>query len=135
MRTIRSRASAGALVAVLAATFLLPLGSLARFHPPKSGPHGCHCLVKMTCCEAGLCHGGIHSTPSSSPSWSGCRDEAPDPARSPAPSTAFDAALLVESASRADETGVRIPFVTPAGADARGPEPETPPPQSSILDC
>lgn len=135
MRAIRSRGSAGALLAVLAATLLLPLATLARVQSSKSGPHGCHCPVKMACCEAGLCHGDMDSTPSSGPSWSGCRDEAPLPSAAPAPASAFDGALLSESAPRADETGARISCSERICAESRGTPPAIPPPRTSIAPC
>ena len=135
MRTIRSRGSAGALLAVLTATLLLPLAAFALVSVPTVDRHGCHCPVKMACCEAGLCHGGMDSTPSSGTSWSACRDEAPDPATVPAPSTAFEGALLAASAPRADETGAPISFVVPICAESPGPPPAIPPPRTSIAPC
>ena len=135
MRTSRSRRCAGALVAVFAATLLLPLASLARTSPPATERHGCHCPVKMACCEAGLCHGDMDTSPSSSPSWSGCRDEAPLQAALPAPSTAFDGALLPEPAARPSGTFFRVPLVAAAGPEASGPPPAAPPPRTSIVSC
>lgn len=133
MRKSRSRRCAGALVAVLAATLLLPLAALARIAVPSAEKLGCHCPVKMACCEAGLCHGEMDAEPSSSPSWSGCRDEAPDRSAIPAPSTVFDAALLAESSPVAGETGAPICFMAPAAIGVRGPAPAVPPPRTSIV--
>lgn len=135
MRKGRSRRCAGALVAVLAATLLLPLAALARSSAPAVKPHGCHCPVKMACCEAGLCHGDMDPEPSSSPSWSGCRDEAPDRTAVPAPPNAFDGALLADVSPLASETGVPASLVVPAAAGVSGPSPATPPPRSSNLPC
>ncbi len=135
MRKSRSRRCAGALVAVLAATLLLPLAALARIPAPSAKTHGCHCPVKMACCEAGLCHGEMDTEPSSSPSWSGCRDEAPDRAAVPTPSTAFEGALLAESSSVAGETGLPISFLPPDAANAADPAPAIPPPRPSIVPC
>jgi len=135
MRTGGSRWCAGALVAVLAATLLLPVAALARVAAPSAFTHGCHCPVKMACCEAGLCHGEMDTEPSDGPSWSGCRDEAPHRATVPPPSTAFDGALLPDPASRADDPRSLPPFVAPGGADAPGPTPSTPPPRASIASC
>lgn len=135
MGTIRSRGNAGALLAVLAATLLLPLVALARVHPPTAGTHACHCPVKMACCEAGLCHGEMDGKPSSSPSWSGCRDEAPDRTAVPVPPNAFDGALLAESSPVAGETGAPISFIAPAAVRVRGPAPAVPPPRTSIVPC
>ncbi len=133
MRKSRSRRCAGALVAVLAATLLLPLAALARTATPSAEKHGCHCPVKMACCEAGLCHGEMDTEPSSSPSWSGCRDEAPDRTAVPAPPNAFDGALLAESSPVAGETGASFSFMAPAAAAVRGPAPAVPPPRTSIV--
>ncbi len=135
MGTIRSQAGAGALLAVLAATLLLPLATLARVHPPKAGTHGCHCPVKMACCEAGLCHGDMDSDPSSGPSWSGCRDEAPPLSAPPAPWSAFDSALLLDSDSETGEIGSEIGLLASAGASSRSTPPVIPPPRTSIAPC
>jgi hypothetical protein len=135
MRTSRSRRRAGALVAVLAATLLLPFATLARVSSSAPDRHGCHCPVKMACCEAGLCHGDADAAPSGGLSWSACRDEAPQRAAVPAPSTALDSALLPASASGVSENRSTIAFVTPVRADAAGPAPATPPPRPSIASC
>ncbi len=135
MRQSRLRRSAGALVAVLAATLLLPVFALARATAPPAPSHGCHCPVKMACCEAGLCHGDMDTEPSADPSWSGCRDEAPHRAIVPPPSAAFDGALLLGAAPAAPEAGTPTSFVTPAGGDAPRPGPPTPPPRSSFAAC
>ncbi len=135
MRQSGSRRFAGALVAVLAATILLPVFALARIAAPPEPQHGCHCPVKMACCEAGLCHGDMQSEPSAGPSWSGCRDEAPDRAAVPPPSVAFDSALLREAAPVATEAGTLISFVTPEDGSAPPPDPATPPPRTSIASC
>jgi hypothetical protein len=128
----RSRRCAGALVAVLAATLLLPLAALARISPPGVEKHGCHCPVRMACCEAGLCHGEMDTGPSSGPSWSGCRDEAPHRAAVPSPSTAFDGALLVASSPRARTPGAPFSYLPARFVEASGPAPATPPPRLSI---
>lgn len=130
MREIRPRARAGALVAVIAAALLLPLASLARLSPPADAPHGCHCPVKMACCEAGLCHG--ETEPSSVPSWSGCRDEAPHRAAVPPPSTTFDGALL--GGTSPDGCAPESPLfgTAPRLAEPGGPAPAIPPPRLSV---
>lgn len=135
MRTSRSRRCAGALVAVIAATLILPSVALARTSAVTAEPHGCHCPVKMACCEAGLCHGDMDAEPSSSPSWSGCRDEAPDRTAVPVPSSSFEVALLVEETSRSGDTGAPLSGTTPARMDTSGPAPATPPPRRSIAPC
>lgn len=135
MRESRSRRCAGALVAVLAATLLLPLASLARVGASSPGKHGCHCPVKMACCEAGLCHGDMDAEPSSGPSWSGCRDEAPHRAAVPSPSTAFDGALIAESSPCAEPTGARLTSLPARFVEADGPAPAIPPPRASVVPC
>lgn len=131
MRTIGTKGHAAALLAILAATLLLPLGTLATAGAPESAPHGCHCPVKMACCEAGLCHRDEDATPTSGPSWSGCRDEAPAPSSPPAPSSALDSALLTGSGTAARDDGARADLVVPAPASACETAPATPPPRSS----
>ena len=135
MRMKRSRRCAGALLAVLAATLLLPLAALARLSAPAAEPHRCHCPVKMACCEAGLCHGGEESSPTSGPSWSGCRDEASHQDAVPAPSTALDSALLPASVSSATESRSAFAFLVPARVSAPGRAPAIPPPRTSIAPC
>jgi hypothetical protein len=135
MRGRESRRCAGALVAVLAATLLLPLAALARVSAPAVEEHGCHCPVKMACCEAGLCHGDMGTEPSSGPSWSSCRDEAPHRAAVPPPSTAFDGALLAESSPRAGGSGAPFSFLPALFVEAPGPAPAIPPPRTSIASC
>jgi hypothetical protein len=131
MRTSRSRRSAGALLGVIAATLLFPLAALARSPIRSAEPHACHCPVKMACCEAGLCHSDEDRSPNRGPSWSGCRDEAPDRSALPGPSTALDSALLPASASFDREAGSTSVSVVPAPLDASGPAPSTPPPRRS----
>jgi len=87
----------------------------------------------MACCEAGLCHGEMDTEPSSGPSWSGCRDEAPDRTAVPVPPNAFDSALPAESSSLAFEAGAPISFVAAAAAGVSGPVPAIPPPRTSIV--
>ena len=135
MGTSRSRRFAGALVAVMAVTFLLPLATLARSERPAAGPHGCHCPVKMACCEAGLCHGDMDEGSSSGPSWSGCRDEAPLRTALLAPSTTFDSVLLGESVPRTAEAGTLVSLLSPSAAGVLGPAPATPPPRRAIVPC
>ncbi len=131
MRTSRSRRCAGALVAVLAATLLLPLVALAEPAPARR-LHGCHCPVKMACCEAGLCHAEEEAPPSSGPSFTGCRDEAPGRAEVPAPSTAFDGALLLDADDRSVEPGAPALSVAPRRLGTSVPVPATPPPRVSF---
>lgn len=135
MRQSWSRRFAGSLVAVLGATLLLPVYALSTATAPPQPQHGCHCPVKMACCEAGLCHGQMDTVPSAAPSWSGCRDEAPDRAAVPPPSAAFDGALLLEAAPVATEAGTPISFVTPEDGSVLPPDPATPPPRTSIASC
>ncbi|MFN7987338.1 MAG: hypothetical protein U0529_07700 [Thermoanaerobaculia bacterium] len=134
MRKSTSRRSAGALLAALAAMLLHPLAVLARVPSPAAARHGCHCPVKMACCEAGICHAD-DPAPGSGPSWSGCRDEAPDRAASPAPSSTFDAALLPVSDSVTGDDGTPVRSVEAARASAPARDPATPPPRRSSAAC
>lgn len=129
----RSRRRAGALLAVLAATLLVPLAALARVSPAARAPHGCHCPVKMACCEAGLCHGGEDDTPSGTPSWSGCRDEAPRRDGVPLPSGAFETAIPGKARVPRAPSSARPALDLPVSAAAsRAPAPSSPPPRGSL---
>lgn len=132
MRESRPRARAGALVAVVAATLLLSLASLARVSPPAAAPHGCHCPVKMACCEAGLCHGEPDPEPSSRPVWSGCRDEAPHRAAVPPPPTTLDGALLARTVPDGRTPEAPLSGVEPRLSEPGGPAPAIPPPRLSV---
>jgi hypothetical protein len=127
----RSRRLAGALLAVLAATLLAPLGALARVPPAADASHRCHCPVKMACCEAGLCHGGEDDAPSATPSWSGCRDEAPQRDVVPPPSAAFDTALPGAGPPFPAPASSRPPLLACAGRAPLSHAPPSPPPRSS----
>lgn len=128
-----TRRLAGALLAALAATTLAPLAALARVPSPSRARHGCHCPVKMACCEAGLCHGGEGDAPSTTPSWSGCRNEAPAGADVPLPSGAFDTALPGGATPPTEPAASRSSRLLPVErAAARAPAPSSPPPRGSL---
>jgi hypothetical protein len=131
MEKSRSRRLAGALLAALAVALLAPLAALARVPPPARAGHACHCPVKMPCCEAGLCHGGEDDAPSSSPSWSGCRDEAPAGSDVPLPSGAFDTALPGKAPPLGKPVASRSPLPACAAGASRAPAPSAPPPRGS----
>ena len=135
MRTVGSRACAGGLLAVLAATLLFPVAAFARA-APRPASHGCHCPVKMACCDAGLCHADVEDrSPGSGPSWSGCRDAAPNEHGAPPPSTALDFALLPDDAPATPEAASGAVLLSPAAPDFAGPGPATPPPRTPIGAC
>lgn len=130
MQASGSRRCAGALLATLVATLLLPLAALWAAPRAAAPPRTCHCPVRMACCEAGLCHAGEAPDPSGGPSWSGCRDEAPLQAGPAAPSSALDAALLPARPRRSREAGaLALPLPVDLG-DERSPSPATPPPRA-----
>jgi len=129
MRTSRSRRCAGALLAVVATTLLLPVVALARAPEPPAARHACSCPVKMACCEAGLCDGEDDSSPRSGPTWTGCREESSGREAVPAPSTALDSAILSASGATVSGAGTTVPFVAPAAVEEAGPAPATPPPR------
>lgn len=131
----RARRLAGALLAAIAATLLASLAALARVPAPARAAHACHCPVKMPCCEAGLCHGGEDDDRSSGPSWSGCRDEAPDRADIPLLSTAFEAPLPGTGAALAEPSVGRAALLACTADDPRAPAPSTPPPRGSLAPC
>lgn len=129
MGTSRSRRSAGALLAVLAATLLAPLVALATFFPSPRDPHGCHCPVKMACCEAGLCHAGDADGPSATPSWSGCRDEATRRDAVPPPSSALDGAILPAAVAGTEAPAGEAGLVPSGCSRPVTPAPPAPPPR------
>ena len=134
MRKIRSRGSAGALLAVLAATLLLPLAALARVRaegraarlplPREDGllrgrplprRHGRHPVVRAVL--VGLPRRGA------------------SPVRGSRSVVRVRPALLSSSVSRATESPSAFSFVVPAGVSAPGPAPAIPPPRTSIAPC
>ncbi len=133
MEKSRTRRLAGALLAALAATMLAPLAALARVPSPSRARHACHCPVRMACCEAGLCHCGEDDAPADTPSWSGCRDDAPLGADVPLPSGAFDTALPGEAAPTTAPAASRSSRLLPVErAAACAPAPSSPPPRGSL---
>lgn len=132
MEKSSTRRLAGALLAALAATLLAPLAALARVPAPGRAAHACHCPVRMPCCEAGLCHGGEDDAPSATPSWSGCRDEAPRRDGVPLPSGAFDTAIpgkaRVPRAPSPDRPPRDLAVTETA---SRAPAPPPPPPRGA----
>jgi len=133
MEKSRTRRLAGALLAALAATLLAPLAALARVPDPGRVANACHCPVKMPCCEAGLCHGGEDDAPSATPSWSGCRDEAPHRDGVPLPSGAFDTAIPGKARVPRAPSSARPALDLPVSAAAsRAPAPSSPPPRGSL---
>lgn len=133
MEKSRTRRLAGALLVALAATLLAPLAALARVPSPGRAAHACHCPVKMPCCEAGLCHGGEDDAPSATPSWSGCRDEAPQRDGVPLPSGAFDTALPERARDPLAPSARPATDLPATAAASRAPAPSTPPPRGSLF--
>jgi hypothetical protein len=118
----RLKAAAAALLLALATAAVLPLAaaSVAR--------HGCHCAVRMACCEDGTCTMGGDEPPADGPEWRTCRREAPATAATPL--NAFERALkrdFFEGRERA--TGARLADLAATRPRADAPGPATPPPR------
>jgi hypothetical protein len=78
--------SAALFLALVAATAVLPLAA------STAARHGCHCPVKMQCCEDGTCTMGGDEAPADGPEWRTCRRDAP--AVQAGPLDAFERASL-----------------------------------------
>jgi hypothetical protein len=116
------RISAAFLLGLVAAVAVLPIAAAGAERS------GCHCVVRMMCCEDGTCTMGGGEPPATGPEWRGCRREAP-----PAPTSidAFERASVkrdffegrerAASSRLADLAATRPPYGTPV--------PATPPPR------
>ena len=58
-------------LALVATAAILPLAAA------RTGYRGCHCVVRMACCEDGTCTRGSDEPPATSPEWRSCRREVP----------------------------------------------------------
>ena len=116
------RVSAAFLLAFAATAAMLPLAaaSAARL--------GCHCAVRMACCEDGTCRMGGDEAPANGPEWRTCRREAPMTAATLLDS--FERALkrdLFEGRKRSASSRLTDLAAAPLRSDAPGPA--TPPPR------
>ena len=114
-------ASAALLLALVAAAVVLPLAAA------RTGRRGCHCPVRMTCCEHGTCRMGGNEPPANGPEWRTCRRDSPAAAASPF--DAFERALKSSFEGRDRETATRSGELQPARLRTGAPNPETPPPR------
>jgi len=115
-------AAAALLVALMAAASVLPLAAAG------AARRGCHCAVRMACCEDGTCTMGGDEPPADGPEWRTCRREAP--AALTAPLDAFERALnrdFLEGRERAASS--RLADLAAARLRSDEPDPATPPPR------
>ena len=119
----RPKTIPAALLLVFVTAALLPLAASG------TGPHGCHCPVRMACCENGTCTMSGSEPPATGPEWRTCRREAP--ASAAAPLDAFERALKnsFEGKRGAPPSGPLVE-VFPPRLRAGAPIPATPPPRA-----
>jgi hypothetical protein len=116
-------ASAAFLLAVVAAAAVLPLAATG------AARGGCHCAVRMACCEDGTCTMGGDESPADGPEWRTCRREAPAAAATPLDS--FERALkrdFFEGRERAN--AARLADLSADRTRPAAPAPATPPPRT-----
>jgi hypothetical protein len=121
MRRLKT-AVAALLLALVAAAAVLPLAA------GGATQRGCHCAIRMACCEDGTCRMGLDEAPADGPEWRTCRREAP--AALAACLDAFERALkrdFFEVGRR--ESGSRIADLLVAPPRPEAPGPATPPPR------
>ena len=118
-------------VKVFSAALLLALVAIAAVLPiaaAGAARKGCHCAVRMACCEDGTCRMGGDESPANGPEWRTCRREAPATATTPL--DAFERALqrdFFEGRDRA--TAPRLTDLAAARPRSDAPGPATPPPR------
>ena len=116
---------------VISSAFLLALVAIAAILPiAASGAArgGCHCAVRMACCEDGTCRMGGDEAPANGPEWRTCRREAPATAATLLDS--LERALkrnLFEGRKRAASS--RLADVAATRPRSGAPDPATPPPR------
>jgi hypothetical protein len=117
---------------VFSAAFLLALVAFAAILPiaaAGAARKGCHCVVRMACCEDGTCRMGGDEAPADGPEWRTCRREAP--AAQSAPLDAFERASLKKDFSerRKQEASSRLADLAAMRPRSGAPGPATPPPR------
>lgn len=111
-----------------AAALLLPLALAAVFLPLAAAGaerHGCHCVVRMICCEEGTCTMG-DEPPATGPEWRTCRRGASSALTS---IDAFERALTTTAYQGDDSSAGRLTSVIPSAARYTEHIPATPPPR------
>lgn len=114
-------ASAALLLALVATAAILPLAAA------RTERRGCHCAVRMACCEDGTCTMGGDEPPATDPEWRGCRREAP--AAAARPLDAFDRALPNTSRAGVAQPRRRIAEVSTGRPKTTAIIPAVPPPR------
>jgi hypothetical protein len=118
-------------IRLIASAFLLALlvtGAVLPLAAAGAAGAGCHCKVRMACCEEGTCPMGGHEAPAEGPEWRTCRREAS--ATAPPPLDAFDRALMTSvDATRLPPVG-EAAAIDPAHPRSATFVPTTPPPRS-----
>lgn len=112
--------SAALLLVVVAAVSVLPFAAAGAEHRG-----GCHCVVRMDCCEDGTCPMGGPEPPATGLEWRTCRREAP----ATTPIDAFDGALPESTPGSNFETSAPIAAMSPDRTHLASPIPTTPPPR------
>ncbi|HVO50611.1 MAG TPA: hypothetical protein VMV60_06435 [Thermoanaerobaculia bacterium] len=115
-------AATALLLAFVVAAAVLPLAASGE-------RHGCHCAVRMACCENGTCTMGGDEPPADGPEWRTCRREAP--ASAAAPLDAFERAVkgdFFEGRQRVAPSPLADLAATRPRSNAPGPA--TPPPRA-----
>ena len=114
----------------LAATLLLAFLAAAAILPAAAAGvarKGCHCPIRMECCENGTCRMG-EEPPADGPEWRTCRRETPRSLA--APLDAFETALkkdFFEGEERAPTA--RLEDLSAVRSESAAREPATPPPR------
>jgi len=114
-------ASAALLLTLVTTATVLPLAAA------RTERHGCHCRVRMACCEHGTCTMRGNESPAAGPEWRTCRREMP--ARPSLALDAFERALKSSFEGKDRETAARSAELRPARPRTDAPNPETPPPR------
>jgi hypothetical protein len=112
--------SAALLLAVVAAVSALPFAAAGET------PGGCHCVVRMECCEDGTCTMGAYEPPAAGPEWRTCRREQ---AATTTPVDAFERALMSETDDSASRPTGQIVAHSPRLKHFAATDPSTPPPR------
>lgn len=108
------------LLAFLMMAAVLPLAA-------RGSDKGCHCPVKMACCEDGTCTMGGDEPPADGPEWRTCRREAAGTA--PSPLDAFERALTSSNEVTPQRPVTEAAAVDPCRLASTASGPTSPPPR------